>query len=272
MKFKDAVRDDLIAQIKNHQINNVFETYSALHYLDKQLKPEDKPLLTDVVQRAHYTALSEIASAEISELNRGASQGNFEQQVQTVKAKSQYKSVDVRAGPSMDKPVIESIPAGMEVLKIGENTEWVRVKLEMDDGSTEDGWLKKEMVDETKKGPDSGQTASVGQNEQQHGGNLPAQAQAKRADASSGITYDILATDTADIAAGLPVGTHLTGGVTAMSPDGHPAVLFSSVPEYNNQNVYLRFDTHPELQKMLVEMMRRKIQDRIMMFRQSVGQ
>ncbi|MGD0282682.1 MAG: hypothetical protein ABSB95_09995, partial [Dissulfurispiraceae bacterium] len=62
LKFKEPVRDNLIEQIKNHETNNVFETYSALHYLDKQLMAEDKTLLNDVVQKAKYPALSGIAS------------------------------------------------------------------------------------------------------------------------------------------------------------------------------------------------------------------
>ncbi|MBF0558520.1 MAG: hypothetical protein HQL08_07040 [Nitrospirae bacterium] len=159
LKFKEPVRENLIEQIKNYQTNNVFETYSALHYLDKQLLPEDRTLLDDVAHKCHYPALSEIAFAELSKLNQDVSQNNDKQQAQnnakpneqaqTVKIKSKYNTVDLKSEPSPGASVIEHVPGGMEVLKISENAKFVQIRLDMDDGSQLEGWISKEMVDDS---------------------------------------------------------------------------------------------------------------------------
>ncbi len=166
LKFKDTVRDNLIEQIKNYQTNNAYETYSALHWLDKQLMPEDKTLLNDVAHRSHYPALSEIALAELSELNQNVSQNNGkqqeqanvnsveqnnakpEEQAQTVKINTKYNTVDLKSEPSAGASVVEHVPGGMEVLKISENDKFVQIRLDMDDGSHLDGWISKKMVDD----------------------------------------------------------------------------------------------------------------------------
>jgi len=72
--------------------------------------------------------------------------------IQTVIVKSQYKTIALRSAPSMDKPVIENIPGGMEILKISENADWVQVRLDMDDGSKLEGWVRKDMVDDATRG------------------------------------------------------------------------------------------------------------------------
>ena len=72
---------------------------------------------------------------------------NQQGQVQTVKVKSTYKSVNVRSEPSTLNPPITTLPGGMEVLKISENADWVQIRLDMEDGSQMDGWISKKMVE-----------------------------------------------------------------------------------------------------------------------------
>jgi SH3-like domain-containing protein len=71
-------------------------------------------------------------------------------QVQTVTVKSGFKTVNVRQEPSKQAPVVTKIPGGMEVAKIDENEHWIKVKLDMEDGSQTIGWISNEVV-ETKQ-------------------------------------------------------------------------------------------------------------------------
>ena len=70
-----------------------------------------------------------------------------QEQVQTVKVKSKYQSVNVRSDPSTLNPPITSLSGGMEVLKISENADWVQIRLDMEDGSQMDGWISKNVIE-----------------------------------------------------------------------------------------------------------------------------
>jgi len=61
--------------------------------------------------------------------------------------KSKYKSVQVRSGPSEGASVLESIPGGLEVVKISGNAKWVQIRLDMDDGTQMTGRISKKMVE-----------------------------------------------------------------------------------------------------------------------------
>jgi SH3-like domain-containing protein len=88
-------------------------------------------------------AMDEGAANIIHAITPAANQG----QVQTVKVKSKYQSVNVRSDPSTLKPPITSLSGGMEVLKISEKADWVQIRLDMEDGSQMDGWISKNVIE-----------------------------------------------------------------------------------------------------------------------------
>jgi uncharacterized protein YgiM (DUF1202 family) len=86
---------------------------------------------------------------------------NDQQTLQTVKVRADLKSADVRQDPSTHNPPITTLPGGMEVLKIAENDQWVQVRLDMDDGSTLDGWISKSDIVEGSATGGPGQAQST---------------------------------------------------------------------------------------------------------------
>ncbi|HMK60117.1 MAG TPA: SH3 domain-containing protein [Dissulfurispiraceae bacterium] len=70
----------------------------------------------------------------------GTSQG-------TVTVKSKYNSVNVRSAPGPNKPVIATIPGGSTITKISSNKDWVKVRVDKEDGSQVDGWVSKTVLE-----------------------------------------------------------------------------------------------------------------------------
>lgn len=62
--------------------------------------------------------------------------------------KSEYKAVDLRSEPSDGATVVEHVPGGLEVVKVAEDNGWVKISLDMDDGSKLEGWLSKKVVND----------------------------------------------------------------------------------------------------------------------------
>jgi hypothetical protein len=56
-------------------------------------------------------------------------------------------NANLRAEPSMQAEILNSIPAGTEIPKIGEEGNWIKTDVELTDGSHLVGWVNKEMLD-----------------------------------------------------------------------------------------------------------------------------